>query len=107
MKYLAAYLLLNAAGNTADAENVKKVLTSVGVEIEDKKVSALIAAVEGKAVADLITEGTEKLSAVPAAGPATGAAAASGAAAGEAAAEEAAAEEEEESDADMGFGLFD
>ncbi|KAG0668672.1 60S ribosomal protein P2-alpha [Maudiozyma exigua] len=107
MKYLAAYLLLNAAGNTTSADNVKAVLSSVGIEVEDEKVSALMTALEGKTVADLIAEGNEKLSAVPAAGPATGAAGASTGAAGEAAGEAAEEEDAEESDDDMGFGLFD
>ncbi|CAL9729435.1 large ribosomal subunit protein P2A [Monosporozyma unispora] len=105
MKYLAAYLLLNAAGNTTSAENVKSVLSSVGIEIDEERVNTLIAAVEGKSIEELITEGNAKLSAVPAAGPASSGSA-SGAAA-EAAAEEEAEEEKEESDDDMGFGLFD
>ncbi|KAJ4123142.1 60S ribosomal protein P2-alpha [Fusarium falciforme] len=96
MKYLAAYLLLNAAGNTPDATKIKAILESVGIEIEDEKVSSVLSALEGN----------EKLAAVPAAGPASagGAAAASGDAAAEEEKEEEAAEE---SDDDMGFGLFD
>ncbi|CCF57775.1 hypothetical protein KAFR_0D01290 [Kazachstania africana CBS 2517] len=105
MKYLAAYLLLNAAGSAPNAENVKAVLSSVGIEIEDDKVSSLLSALEGKSVEELVAEGNEKLSAVPAAAPASGASGA--AASSEAAAEEKEEEEEEESDADMGFGLFD
>ncbi|ESW99842.1 hypothetical protein HPODL_05221 [Ogataea parapolymorpha DL-1] len=109
MKYIAAYLLLVQAGNTApSAADVTKVLESVGVEVESEKLDKLIAEVEGKSVEELISEGTEKMSSVPTGAPAA-AAGASGAAAGasEAAAEEAAAEEEEEEDDDMGFGLFD
>lgn len=106
MKYLAAYLLLNAAGSTPSADKVKSVLESVGIEIEDDKISTLISSLEGKSIDELIAEGNEKLSAVPAAGPASGS---SGAASGsaEAAEEEAEEEEKEESDDDMGFGLFD
>lgn len=106
MKYLAAYLLLNAAGNTPNAENVKSVLSAVGIEIDEERVSALVSSLEGKSIEELIEEGNTKLSSVPTAAPAAGAAGAAGAASGEAA-EEAAAEEEEESDEDMGFGLFD
>ncbi|PIS48921.1 60S acidic ribosomal protein P2-A [Candidozyma auris] len=107
MKYLAAYLLLVNAGNAApSAADIKKVLESVSIEVEDEKVDQLLAEVDGKNVEELIAEGTEKLSAVP-----TGAPAASGAAAGGAAPEAAAEEKEEEaaeeSDDDMGFGLFD
>ena len=106
MKYLAAYLLLNAAGSTPSGDKVKEVLKSVGVEIEDDKVAALISSLEGKSVEELIAEGVEKMASVPAAGPAAGASA--GAAAGSAeAVEEAAESEAEESDDGMGFGLFD
>lgn len=107
MKYLAAYLLLNAAGSTPNTDNVKAVLESVGIEVEEEKISTLLASLEGKNVDELITEGTEKLAAVPTAGPAAGSGAAASGAAGEEAAEEAAEEEKEESDDDMGFGLFD
>jgi large subunit ribosomal protein LP2 len=107
VKYLAAYLLLVNAGNTApSAADIKKVLESVAIEVEDDKVSKLLAEVEGKSVEDLIAEGNEKISAVPAGGAAPAAAASSAGGATEAAAEEAAAEEEE-SDDDMGMGLFD
>ena len=107
MKYLAAYLLLNAAGNTPDATKIKAILESVGIEIEDEKVSSVLSALEGKSVDELITEGNEKLAAVPAAGPASAGGAAA-AASGDAAAEEEKEEEAaEESDDDMGFGLFD
>ncbi|CAG98144.1 ribosomal protein P2 alpha [Kluyveromyces lactis] len=106
MKYLAAYLLLNAAGNTPSSDNVKAVLESVGIEVEEEKVSSLLSALEGKSVEELIAEGTEKLASVPASsGAAASGAAASGAS--EAAAEEAPESEKEESDDDMGFGLFD
>ncbi|SCU80307.1 LAME_0B02498g1_1 [Lachancea meyersii CBS 8951] len=107
MKYLAAYLLLNAAGNSVpSAENVKSVLESVGIEVEEDKVSSLLSSLDGKSVEELIAEGNEKLAAVPASSGT--AAPAGGAAAGADAAEEAAPEEAaEESDDDMGFGLFD
>ncbi|CDR42453.1 CYFA0S09e03906g1_1 [Cyberlindnera fabianii] len=106
-KYLAAYLLLNAAGSTPSSSSITSVLESVGIEVEESQVSALLEALEGKSVEELIAEGNEKLASVPTGG--AGAAASTGA--GAAAAEEApaAAEEEaaEESDDDMGFGLFD
>lgn len=104
MKYLAAYLLLNAAGTTPTADSIKTVLESVGIEVEDEKASGLLTVLEGKSVSELIAEGSEKLSSVPAA---TGAAPA-GASSSNVAEEETAAEEAaEESDDDMGFGLFD
>lgn len=105
-KYLAAYLLLNAAGSTPSADGVKSVLESVGIEVEEERISQLFEAVEGKSVEELIAEGNEKISAAPG-GSAGAAPAGAEAAASTEAAEEEAAEEEEESDADMGFGLFD
>lgn len=108
MKYLAAYLLLVNAGNTTpSAADVKAVLESVDIEVEEDKISKLLEEVEGKNAEELIAEGNEKLSSVPTGGAAPAAGAASGAAATEEAAEEEAEEEKEESDDDMGFGLFD
>ncbi|CDH49664.1 predicted protein [Lichtheimia corymbifera JMRC:FSU:9682] len=79
---------------------------SVGVEAEDERISALIAALKDKDVNEVLAEGKEKLASVPTGGAvAAGGAAAGGAA--EEAKEEAKEEEKEESDEDMGFGLFD
>lgn len=51
MKYLAAYLLLNAGGNAAPSnDDIKTLLASVGVEAEDSRVASLLSAVEGKDV---------------------------------------------------------
>lgn len=106
VKYLAAYLLLVNAGNASpSASDIKSVLESVSIEVEEEKISQLLAEVEGKNAEELIAEGNEKLSSVPSGGAAAPAA---DAASGDApAAEEAAEEEAEESDGDMGMGLFD
>ncbi|KAI7870052.1 60s acidic ribosomal protein-domain-containing protein [Spinellus fusiger] len=108
MKHLAAYLLLVAAGNqTPSAEDIKTLLSSVGVEAETERLSALTKSLEGKSIAEVIAEGSTKLASVS--GAAVGASAGGAAAVGsaqEAAAEEK-VEEKEESDDDMGFGLFD
>ncbi|CAD0087008.1 unnamed protein product [Aureobasidium mustum] len=130
MKYLAAYLLLNLAGNESpSAEDIKSVLSSVGVDAEGERLDKLISELEGKNIQEvrihttnckifsqaqylhhtqLISEGSAKLASVPSGGAAAagGAAPAAGAAAEAAPAEEK-AEEKEESDDDMGFGLFD
>lgn len=111
MKYLAAYLLLVEGGNTSpSASDISSLLETVGVEVDESRISSLLSALEGKTVAELIAEGNTKLASVPTGGAAaSGAAGSSAAAAGgeEAAAEEKAEEEKEESDDDMGFGLFD
>ncbi|KXN73587.1 ribosomal protein 60S [Conidiobolus coronatus NRRL 28638] len=109
MRYIAAQLLLSLGGNTAaSAEDIKTLLTSVGVEVEEERLTALLAQTEGKDLNELVAAGASKLASVPSGGAAAGAAS-SGAAAGGAAEAAAAApaEEEEEEDDDMGFGLFD
>ena len=110
MKHLAAYLLLGLGGNASpSADDVKKVLDSVGIEADDERLNTLISELEGKDINEIIATGTEKLASVPSggAGGAGGAAAGGAAAGGDAPAEEKKEEEAEESDEDMGFGLFD
>ncbi|KZF23761.1 ribosomal protein 60S [Xylona heveae TC161] len=110
MKHLAAYLLLGVGGNTnPSAADVKAVLESVGIEADNDRLDKLVAELEGKDIAELISQGTEKLASVPSGGAGAAAAPAAGGAAApaEEKAEEKKEEEKEESDEDMGFGLFD
>ncbi|KAJ2786939.1 60S acidic ribosomal protein P2 [Coemansia interrupta] len=108
MRYIAAYLLAQLANPEATPSNeqITKIISAAGIDVDAERLSQLQAALEGKNISELIAEGQSKLASVPSGGaaPAAGAAA-SGAA--EAAPAAAAAEEEEESDEDMGFGLFD
>ncbi|PWN46178.1 ribosomal protein 60S [Ceraceosorus guamensis] len=115
MKHIAAYLLLQLGGKASpSAADITSLLDTVGIEADSERLEKLVSELEGKDIAQLITEGAEKLSSVPSGGgggaaPAAAAAAGGGgAAAAEAPAEEKKKEEEkEESDDDMGFGLFD
>ncbi|XP_041456379.1 60S acidic ribosomal protein P2-like [Lytechinus variegatus] len=114
MRYVAAYLLLALGGKANPSSgDVKKVLSSVGVEIDEDKLGIVMKELEGKKVKDLIEEGKSKLASMPSGGGAVAASGAGGAAAGGGAAaeeekkEEKKEESEEESDDDMGFGLFD
>ncbi|KAB8222234.1 60s acidic ribosomal protein-domain-containing protein [Aspergillus novoparasiticus] len=109
MKHLAAYLLLALAGNTTPSvEDIKSVLSSVGIDADEERLQKVISELEGKDLQQLITEGSEKLATVPSGGAGAAAPAAGGAAAGgDAPAAEEKEEEKEESDEDMGFGLFD
>ncbi|KAI9924994.1 hypothetical protein ASPWEDRAFT_684615 [Aspergillus wentii DTO 134E9] len=109
MKHLAAYLLITLAGNASpSAEDVKAVLSSVGIDADEERLQKLISELEGKDIQELIAEGTTKLASVPSGGAAAAAPAAGAAAGGDAPAEEKKEEKaEEESDEDMGFGLFD
>merc|ERR1711924_275058 len=110
MRYVAAYLLAQLGGNDApDAAAIKAILGSVGVDADEEKMNKVISELSGKAIADVLAEGKEKLASVPSGGgaaPAAGAAAAGGAADAPAA-EEKKAESSESEDEDMGFGLFD
>ncbi|KAJ1969772.1 60S acidic ribosomal protein P2 [Dispira parvispora] len=108
MRYIAAYLLLNLAGNeNPTAADVAKVLASAGVEADEERINTLVSELEGKSAEELIAEGKGKLASVPAGGAAAAGGAGAAAAGEEAAAAEEKEEEEEESDDDMGFGLFD
>ncbi|KAK3205760.1 hypothetical protein Dsin_019806 [Dipteronia sinensis] len=115
MKIIAAYLLAALGGNASpSAEDLKKILGSVGAEVDEKRIQLLLSEIKGKDLTELIASGREKLASVPSGGGGAVAFAAPGAAAGGGAAPAAAeakkeekVEEKEESDDDMGFSLFD
>merc|ERR1712230_251797 len=98
MKHLAAYLLLGLGGNSdPSVDDIKGVLSSVGIDADDERLDKLIEELKGKDINELISEGSSKLASVPSGG--------AGGAEEEKPAEKE--EEKEESDEDMGFGLFD
>jgi len=115
MRYVAAYLLAVLGGNSSpSAADIKKILSSVGVDAEAGALDKVVECLKGKDINELIQEGNQKLASVPSGGG--GAAAAAPAAGGAAAAAEAPKEEKKEEkksesensdDDDMGFGLFD
>jgi len=107
MRIIAAYFLAVLGGNDQpDKASITKILSSVGITAEDDRIEALLKAVEGKNLDELLEEGKAKLgSMAPAAGSAP-ASASSGAAAPKAEAKKEESEKEE-SEADMGFSLFD
>ncbi|XP_026497188.1 large ribosomal subunit protein P2 [Vanessa tameamea] len=111
MRYVAAYLLAVLGGKAAPAAaDLEKILSSVGIEADSDKLKKVIDELNGKTVEDLIAQGREKLSSMPAGGaaPAAAAAAPAAAAAEEKKEEKETKKEESESeDEDMGFGLFD
>lgn len=58
MRYVAAYLLAALGGNeNPNAENIEKILSSVGIEAESDKLSKVIAELKGKSLQTLIAEG--------------------------------------------------
>ncbi|XP_022152975.1 60S acidic ribosomal protein P2B-like [Momordica charantia] len=115
MKVVAAYLLAVLGGNTSPgADDVKNILNSVGVEVDEDRIESLLSQVKGKDITELIASGREKLASVPSGGGAVAVAAPAGGAAGGGAAPAAAeekkeekVEEKEDSDDDLGFSLFD
>ena len=114
MRYVAAYLLAVLGGNeNPTAADIEKILGSVGIDVDEEKLSKVISELKGKNISEVIAEGQGKLSAVPCGGAviAGGDASAKGGDSKEEPKEEKKEEKkeesEEESDDDMGFGLFD
>ena len=65
MRHLAAYLLLQIGGNASpSADDIKKVLGSVGIDADEDRLSKLLSELEGKDVAELISEGSSKFASV-------------------------------------------
>jgi len=112
MRYVAAYLLGVLGGNENPAEaDVKKILSSVGIDSDAESLKRVVSQLKGKNLEELMTAGRKKLASMPVARAAAVAApaAAAGAPAGKAAAakpKEKEPEEEAEDD-DLGFGLFE
>nr|AGT17046.1 60S acidic ribosomal protein [Saccharum hybrid cultivar R570] len=127
MKFAAAYLLACLGAEQAAAaaalpapapalpptkDDVRRILGSVGAEVEEDRLDLLFALMDGKDVAELIAAGREQLAYAPSGAAAVVAAPAAAAAKAEAAEEEAKKEEakkeeEEEEDDDVLFNLFD
>ncbi|KAG5897806.1 hypothetical protein JTB14_011807 [Gonioctena quinquepunctata] len=112
MRYVAAYLLAVLGGKASPAAaDLEKILGSVGIEADGERLKKVISELGGKSIDELISQGREKLSSMPAGGAApAGVAAAAAPAAAEEKKESKKEEKKEESeseDDDMGFGLFD
>lgn len=112
MRYVAAYLLATLANkDSPSSDDLKSIISSVGIDFDDKQAKMVLKNLKGKSVEELLAEGSSRLASMPSGGAAPAAAAAAGEAApaggNEAAKKEEKKEESEESDDDMGFGLFD
>ncbi|KAI8015566.1 60S acidic ribosomal protein P2B [Camellia lanceoleosa] len=113
MKVVAAYLLAVLGGNTSpSADDLKRILGSVGADADEDRIQLLLSQVKGKDITELIASGREKLASVPAGGGVAVAAAATGGAAAPAPAAEAKKDEKVEEndgtdDEDLGLSLFD
>lgn len=103
MKHLAAYLLLKLGGNDSpSADDVKKALATVGVEVEGAKLTKMMADLEGKDLSELMSSGKDMLATFGAGGGGGGGGA--GGDAGGAAAAEEKEEAVEEEEVDVGGG---
>ncbi|WP_096389067.1 50S ribosomal protein P1 [Halopenitus persicus] len=107
MEYVYAALILNETGEEINEDNLTAVLDAAGVDVEESRVKALVAALEDVDIEEAI----ETAAAAPAAGAAAGGSADAGGDADEAdesedEAEEAdEADEEDEDEGDGGEGL--
>jgi large subunit ribosomal protein L12 len=101
MEYVYAALLLHAAGKEITEENLKAVLEAAGVSPDEARIKALVAALEGVNIDEVIEK-----AAMPVAAPvAVAAAPAAEGGAAEAATEEEDEEEEEASEEEALAGL--
>merc|ERR1719411_1648979 len=78
------------------AKDIKKILTSVGIDADDACLNKVIDELSGKDIEELMAEGRTKLASVPSGGSVAAAGAGGAAAGGAAPAEEAKKEEKKE-----------
>ncbi|GIL58449.1 hypothetical protein Vafri_13592 [Volvox africanus] len=110
MRVVSAYLLAVLGGKASPtADDINKILSSVGVEADAEKVNKLISELEGKDLQQVLAAGRSKLASVPSGGAvaASSAPAAGGAAPAAAAAPKKEEKKEPSEEEDMGFSLFD
>merc|ERR1712224_604806 len=110
MKVISAYMLAVVGGNAKPSvADCKKILSSVGIDLDDdsnKRLEELVEEMSGKELAEVLEAGQEKLKTVP--GGSGGGAPAPGAPAAGGDAPAAAKEEsEEEEEIPAAGGLFD
>ncbi|KAL2652905.1 hypothetical protein R1flu_021033 [Riccia fluitans] len=113
MKVVAAYLLALLGGNSSpSAKDITAILSSVGAEADNEKISFLLSQLEGKDILEVLASGREKFASVPSGGGggvvvSSGGGGAAAPVAAEAPKAVEKEEPKEESDDDMGFSLFD
>ncbi|MFX1495845.1 MAG: 50S ribosomal protein P1 [Promethearchaeota archaeon] len=70
MNYIYAALLLHSAKKTVDEQNLRKVLDAAGIESDESRVKALVAALSEVDIDDALKTATVTPSVAPAAAPA-------------------------------------
>ncbi len=78
MEYIYAALTIHKAGGTIDEKTVSKVLEAAGAKVDETRVRALVAALEGVDIDDAVSKAAAApaIAAAPAAAPAESGAAA-------------------------------
>ena len=107
MKHLATYLLLQLGGNASPSkEDVTTALSTVGVEVDEGRLDAMLSELDGKDLAAMMESGKEMLATFGGGGGGGGGAAAAGGG-GDASAPAAEKVEEkvEEEEMDLGGGM--
>ena len=66
MEYIYSAMLLNSAGKEVNEANVKKVIDSTGTKADDVKVKALVAALDGVNIEEVISKAAMPVAAVAA-----------------------------------------
>ena len=103
MEYIYAAMLLHSAGKEINEENITNVLKASGVEVDEARVKALVAALDGVDIEEAIKQAS--VAPVAAAPPAAPAATEEAAAPAEEAKKEEEEKEEEESEEEALAGL--
>ncbi|MDD2836124.1 MAG: 50S ribosomal protein P1 [Methanothrix sp.] len=80
MEYVYAALLLHSAGKDVNEDGIKKVVEASGAAVDDVRIKALVAALEGVDIATVLSQAAAVPVAAAAAAPAAAAPAAKGAA---------------------------
>lgn len=111
MRHVAAYVLAVMGGNAnPKAKDIKEILSSVGIEADDKSLKVVIDQLNGKNLFELMEEGKSLLADMPmggGSGPAAAPVAAAVAVEAPKVEEKKPVVESDSSDSDMGMGLFD
>lgn len=56
MRYVAAYLLASLGGNDSpSAKDIKKILESVGVDVDDEKLNKVVSELDGKDINEVFS----------------------------------------------------
>ena len=106
MKHLATYLLLQLGGNASPSkEDVTTALSTVGVEVDEGRLDAMLSELDGKDVATMMESGKEMLATFGGGGGGGGGAAAAGGGDAAAPAAENVEEKVEEEEMDLGGGM--